>query len=263
MYTHPYFFVHNTVRQRAPTYIKMPSPPRLPRADRQQKKHTMQPSCHLVLLLLLFCAAGASAQTHCTEYHQWFDGKSCLACNTRGCNAGMYRETCTTASTQDAHCIPCTLPPPNAVHVTGGLPFLEDACMWACRTGYFRQENECVACNRTACEAPMVRGPCMQGARHDAQCMCPVDHYMAANGLSCLPCKHASCERPEYETLYRCPGHTAEDVSQCMPNVVLMPAEGKIVEGVEEKQEEHNSSDATAAEPPVEFVARTGDQVPP
>ena len=152
----------------------------------------------LVVMLWAVGPAVISAAANtpvCTGYHQWNDGTNCNACTSRGCPIGMFRETCTSASRQDARsvtasavwripnglffclrgswmmlshsrprkknrCIPCSLPPANGEHVTGGLPYMQDSCMWACREGYYRENDECRACITDECTIPGI--PCLR-----------------------------------------------------------------------------------------------------
>ena len=180
------------------------------------------------MLVVNAFAFSADAQTLCTGRHEWWDGKSCQSCTTASCSIGMFRSTCDASSVRDAVCMPCTMPPTNAVHITGGLPYLEDNCMWTCRENFYRKDDACLPCNRTACAEPFtVREACQLGATHDAVCVCPVDHYMlvenppdAAGTQRCEPCAHAACESPMYETLVRCTGSSRKDVSRCVQNVV-------------------------------------------
>lgn len=180
-------------------------------------------------VVVFFLMAGAVAivqtQTYCTGYHQWWDGTNCQACKSSSCSIGTYRQTCNPSSTRDAECIPCTPPPSNAVHITGGLPYMQDYCMWACREGYYREGNMCISCTSThanQCTPPLVPEYCSKGFNHKPKCMCPVNHYIdLANPSmgSCPPCLYSSCAQPDYETLVQCPGSTNVDVSRCVKNV--------------------------------------------
>ena len=62
----------------------------------------------LVVMLWAVGPAVISAAANtpvCTGYHQWNDGTNCNACTSRGCPIGMFRETCTSASRQDARSV--------------------------------------------------------------------------------------------------------------------------------------------------------------
>lgn len=171
-------------------------------------------------LLLQFCHASHTHLPCEGLVHHFFDGAKCTHCNRGPCGVGLFRETCTESSTSDAQCVPCKPPPSeNAVHTTGGLPFMQDNCMWACNPGFYKFHTdsemlECLACSTEACPEGMVRETCPLGSTQDASCVCPVDHFMSENDSGgCTPCQVTSC--PEGEMLSRCIGTETSDVSMC------------------------------------------------
>jgi hypothetical protein len=167
-----------------------------------------------IALVAATLGADADAQVHCTGLNQWWDGSMCNPCSRAACNVGYFRASCTSASIADAACVPCTAPPANAVHVTGGLPHTTDNCLWACTDGYYRDGDHCVACTAEECPGnALVRQMCRKGSVRDAPCVCPPDTFMIADeaapgGTSCSPCLYTtSCkEVDEDATLVKCPG---------------------------------------------------------
>ena len=159
------------------------------------------------------------ARVVCTGYNEWSDGLGCYPCTRSPCSIGMFRQTCKGGMTNDARCIPCSMPPSNAVHVTGGLPYTVDNCMWACNEGFFRDgpSSMCRQCSTGVCPGlnQKVREVCAMGATKDAQCVCSVGHY--TRGEVCVGCNVTACQS-EDETLVKCSGTTTEDVSRCVPN---------------------------------------------
>jgi len=157
--------------------------------------------------------------------HHYFDGAHCRLCTRSPCGIGLFRETCTESSTHDAECVPCKPPPAmHAVHTTGGLPFMEDNCMWACEANYFRLEvteglHECLPCSTDPCPyTDMSRPFCPLGSTEDAQCKCPLDTYIdpdVQEGATetCKPCMLTECA--DGLVLVRCLGTEDSDVSAC------------------------------------------------
>jgi hypothetical protein len=180
--------------------------------------------CYLssLILSILLCAAPTAAQTpYCTGEHQWWDGQSCNACTRAACGIGMYRQECTSSSTQNARCIPCQSPPANAYHVTGGYPHTSDNCMWVCMDGYYKlaDGSGCGKCSVETCDAPLVRSVCRAGSSSDSSCVCPEHNYMLSSTdgtptQQCAPCAVTSCEVPSM--LIKCNGGTYKDVSRCI-----------------------------------------------
>ena len=192
------------------------------------------PMASLIIIVVssILSIPAVSAQTHCTGYNEFFDGERCQPCTRAPCGIGLYRMTCNPSSTQDARCTYCSSPPPNAIHVTGGLPYTDDNCMWVCKEGYYRVGNSCEACNIEECHgsANMIRETCARGATQDAQCVCLKDHFIAEDPSDeqnrapmCIPCSVSNCTDPRTDTLVQCPGNTKHDVSRCIPNMAGQP----------------------------------------
>ena len=161
------------------------------------------------------------AASYCMGYHEWWDGTLCRKCTSDPCSIGMYRESCVESSTRNARCIACSNPPSNARHTTGGMPYMQDNCMWACNEGYYNSDGSCTVCTTEACPVQlMMRETCMMGFTRDAGCMCPIDFYLstANNSTMCVGCETHGCI-PDYETFIRCPGYTTKDVSECVPTM--------------------------------------------
>jgi hypothetical protein len=88
---------------------------------------------------------------------------------------------------QDAKCVPCSSPPTNARHISGGLPYTYDGCLWACEAGFFRGTfigsegvlttiKLCIPCNTKQCvddgyPASYIRETCLFGSTRDAVCL--------------------------------------------------------------------------------------------
>ena len=191
----------------------------------------------LVVLLLLNCVGVSNAQTHCTQTNQWWNGQTCIPCTTAACSIGTFRAMCTSSSVQDAHCAPCTMPPINSDHITGGLPYTTDNCLWVCREGYYKVNHHCEACTATECAFPLVREECNRGFVRDAGCVCPQDQFMVlqadggtlvplgqAPSYTCQQCAHTDCADPLRETFIKCPGTTVQDVSACISTIVVPAA---------------------------------------
>ena len=201
-----------------------------------------------VLLLLNFLGT-SHAQTPCANANQWWNGTTCLPCTTHACGVGMFRATCTTSSIHDAVCTPCKMPPSNSVHITGGLPYTVDNCMWLCVEGFRKLNDHCEACTATQCPFPLVRETCSLGSTTDARCVCPVHTFMnfletsTAEGggnshagkvllpvvgqkapHTCSKCAHNNCTDPLREKLMACPGTTTVDVSKCVATMVVAAA---------------------------------------
>lgn len=118
--------------------------------------------------------------------------------------------------------MPCKPPPvDNAVHTTGGLPFMEDNCMWACKEGFYKEVvgdiPRCVACTTDPCPTGMLREECPIGRNKDAVCMCPINTFIDTDAESgtttCTACAVTSC--PEGEIITRCLGMETVDKSAC------------------------------------------------
>lgn len=157
-------------------------------------------------------------QTYCPKWHHWWDGRQCHPCTQGPCGIGTYRETCKPSSQQDARCIPCSLPPVHARHVTGGLPYMQDACLWACHEGFFKKDKACFPCTTSKCDFPLVREQCLVGMERDAECVCPINTF--AKQGTCVDCKYTSCESPTTQFLIQCKGTETEDVSACVDTAV-------------------------------------------
>lgn len=190
-------------------------------------------------LLVLLLSKGTDAVTYCNSYNQWWDGQNCRSCTTAPCGIGTYRQTCTSSSVQDARCVPCKPAPANAFHVTGGLPYMSDNCLWACSDDFYMLDStRCQACTTDPCQYPLIRSACHSGTSRDSTCVCPQHHYMVqnynnTNSIGCQECKYSSsCSNNVTQseeqndgfvgyTLITCNGETFRDVSQCLPDVVL------------------------------------------
>lgn len=176
--------------------------------------------------------------------HHFFDGTSCKICNRQPCGVGLFRETCTESSIQDAECRECKPPPsPNAVHTTGGLPYMEDNCMWACSDGFYKTNTndggQCVQCSTEACPAGMLRGLCPLGSNRDAGCVCPIDSYIGPDGASCVPCAYTECTEAD-DTLMRCVGTETSDTSECVsPSSLEWEHHHKDIQGQRRNMEIH------------------------
>lgn len=116
----------------------------------------------------------------CATKGQWWDQSTavCYTCSREPCHIGFYRQTCTSRSTSDAQCVPCSPPPANGVHVTGGLPYTYDGCLWACKDGFFKDTSRklCIPCSREPCTSSgFIRETCTMLGQftRDAQCICP------------------------------------------------------------------------------------------
>ena len=115
----------------------------------------------------------------CRPKDEWMDLRlgQCFQCSKEPCHIGFFRETCTSASRQNAQCIPCSLPPsPNARHISGGLPYTANQCLWACNEGFYRDVGKtdmCILCNTSPCENYTIwmREKCLIGSTKDAECV--------------------------------------------------------------------------------------------
>lgn len=117
--------------------------------------------------------------TLCKPKGEWWNSAlvQCMPCSKEPCHIGYYRETCTQGSTQNARCVPCSPPPsPNAKHISGGLPYTLNRCLWACNEGFYKDTEKnngiCVPCNTLPCDDPnLIRETCSSGSTRDAQCI--------------------------------------------------------------------------------------------
>ena len=116
----------------------------------------------------------------CAPSGQWLDTRTngCNTCSKEPCHIGYYREICASKHLKDAQCVPCSQPPANSVHTSGGLPYTFNGCLWACKDGYFKDigRKVCIACTKEGCvQEGFVREEC-RSSKHptkDAQCICP------------------------------------------------------------------------------------------
>lgn len=186
------------------------------------------------IVIVLNCGSVCSAQTYCPNTHQWWNGETCIPCTTAACSVGTFRVTCTPSSVQDAHCAPCKLPPTDSDHITGGLPYTTDNCLWVCREDFFKVGDHCETCTATECAFPLVREKCNRGFMQDASCVCPTDEFMVLHqsavpaagetpSYTCQKCAHTECADPLRDTFIKCPGTTVQDVSACI-NTIQSPA---------------------------------------
>lgn len=171
-----------------------------------------------LFLLLCFYSHVVSAQ-HCTKDNQWWDGTTCQSCSRAACGIGKYREECTSSSVRDAACTPCTAPPSNSYHISGGYPHTSDNCKWICTDGYFKTADgtRCEKCSEEQCDAPSVRGVCRAGSLSDASCICPEHEYISSGQgetIACSACSTTSCDASAI--LVKCNGATREDISRCV-----------------------------------------------
>lgn len=139
-------------------------------------------SIGISLTLPLICIA---ITVTCKPKGEWLDVglQQCFKCSQEPCHIGYYRESCTSNSRQNARCVPCSPPPfPNARHVSGGLPYTFNGCLWACNEGFYRdigKTDMCILCNTSPCEdsSLYMREKCPLGSTRDAQCiLLPVEN---------------------------------------------------------------------------------------
>jgi hypothetical protein len=107
-----------------------------------------------------------SCETSCAPGFVRLTAGSCVACDTSTCPTGQYRSACTVAA--DGKCGACTNAPANADYTGSGQPYGSNNCAWACRPGYYRSGQSCVACSTAACPVGQYRGAC--AATADGAC---------------------------------------------------------------------------------------------
>jgi len=128
----------------------------------------------------------------------------CTVCTQTPCAAGETRTACGGIDYEDSTCIQCGIFPGNSTAVS--------QCVWICNEGFYKKNQECIACSTTSDDCSITnhitRDICRAGKSFtNAECKCMSGHELSRGnaGSKCAKCENYEYNREIGGTCSNCP----------------------------------------------------------